>query len=488
MGTDRRVIEPLTAVIDAVRRAGLLQAAPEVLPGVSHLTADSRAVVPGTLFLAVPGTRTDGHAFVPDAVGRGAAMVLVDRPTTTAVPELMVRDARVAAVIAARAWYGDPSAAMRLIGITGTNGKTTTTGIMRHLLNRRGDAGSIGTLGAFDGQGVPVPSVAGSLTTPGPVDLQATFAALAERGVTRVAMEASSHSLDQGRLDGLVFHGAVFTNLTRDHLDYHRSMEAYLAAKLRLLGLLAPGATIAVNSDDRAWDAIPRSAGLIRFGLQPQADVRATELALTADGSRFRIEGRFGRREIRLPLPGEFNVANALGAAACGLGLGLPLDEVAERLNTAPQVAGRMERLVTEPCVVLRDYAHTPDALARVLRSLRPLTPGRLVVVFGCGGDRDRGKRPLMGQVAAELADQAIVTSDNPRTEDPERIIDEIVAGMPTRGYLRIPDRREAIGRALGLVTDGDTLLLAGKGHEDYQIIGTTKYPFDEGRIVRDLV
>jgi UDP-N-acetylmuramoyl-L-alanyl-D-glutamate--2,6-diaminopimelate ligase len=482
------VTEPVVAVIDAVRRAGLLLAAPELPVGVTHLTADSRAVVPGSLFLALPGTQTDGHAFVADAAARGAALVLVERPTMDAVPQLVVRDARAAAVIAARAWYGDPSASMVLVGITGTNGKTTTTGIMRHLLNRRGDAGSIGTLGAFDGQGAPVPSAAGSLTTPGPVDLQATFARLAERGVARLAMEASSHSLDQGRLDGLLFQGAVFTNLTRDHLDYHRTMEAYLAAKLRLLGLMAPGAAIAVNADDRAWDMIPPSAGRISFGLEAGADLRATDLVLSAEGSRFVIEGRFGRREVRLPLPGEFNVANALGAAACALGLGQALDEVAERLTTAPQVPGRLERLTTRPCAVLRDYAHTPDALARVLHTLRPLTRGRLVVVFGCGGDRDRGKRPLMGQVVADLADLAIVTSDNPRTEDPEAILDEILAGMPARDHLRIADRREAIGRALELAADGDTVLLAGKGHEDYQIIGTTKYPFDEGRIVRELV
>ena len=480
--------ESLAAVIDALRQAGLLLAAPGPPVSVTHLTADSRAVVPGSLFLAVPGTQADGHAFVADALARGAAMVLVERPMTDAVPQLVVRDARAAAVIAARAWYGDPSASMVLVGITGTNGKTTTTGIMRHLLNRRGDAGSIGTLGAFDGRGTPVPSLAGSLTTPGPVDLQATFAALGERGVARVAMEASSHSLDQGRLDGLLFQGAVFTNLTRDHLDYHRTMEAYLAAKLRLLGLLAPGATVAVNADDRAWGTIPPSAGRISFGMGPGADLRATDLVLSAEGSRFMIDGRFGRHEVSLPLPGEFNVANALGAAACALGLGQSVDEVAERLTTAPQVPGRMERLATRPCAVLRDYAHTPDALARVLRSLRPLTPGRLVVVFGCGGDRDRGKRPLMGQVVAELADLAIVTSDNPRTEDPGRILDEILAGMPGRDHLRITDRREAIGRALELAGGGDTILLAGKGHEDYQIIGTTKYPFDEGRIVRELV
>jgi UDP-N-acetylmuramoyl-L-alanyl-D-glutamate--2,6-diaminopimelate ligase len=475
------------AVVEALRRAGLLVSSPEHFPPVTGLTSDSRQVEPGSLFLAVSGTQADGHGFVADAVRRGAVLALVERHTTGDVPELVARDSRAAATVAARAWYGDPTAAMLLVGVTGTNGKTTTTGLLRHLLNGRGTAGSIGTLGAFDGRGEPVPSVAGSLTTPGPVDLQATFAALAGRGVTAVAMEASSHSLDQGRLDGLLFGGAIFTNLTRDHLDYHGTMEAYLAAKLRLLGLLAPGAVVPVNADEPAWEAIPASAGRLTFGLSPAAEVRAVDLQMSAEGSTFRLVGRFGERQVRLPLPGEFNVSNALGAAACGLGLGIGLDEVAGRLGEAPQVPGRMERLAGRPCAVLRDYAHTPDALARALDALRPLTAGRLVVVFGCGGDRDRGKRPLMGEIASRLADHAIVTSDNPRTEDPERILDDIEAGMTGRDHLRMVDRREAIGRALATASPGDTILLAGKGHEDYQIIGTAKLPFDERLIVREL-
>jgi UDP-N-acetylmuramoyl-L-alanyl-D-glutamate--2,6-diaminopimelate ligase len=333
-----------------------------------------------------------------------------------------------------------------------------------------------------------VPSTAGSLTTPGPVDLQATFAALAARGVREVAMEASSHSLDQGRLDGLTYSAAAFTNVTRDHLDYHGTMEQYLAAKLRLLDLLAPGAIVAVNQDDRAWDVIPRGGATLTFGLDPSADLRAETPVLGAEGSRFVLVGRYGRCNVDLPLPGDFNIANALAAAACGLGMGLSLDQVADRLGTAPQVPGRMERLAISPCVVLRDYAHTPDALDRVLQTLRPLTPGRLLVLFGCGGDRDRGKRPLMGRIAAEHADLAFVSSDNPRTEDPERIIDDIVAGMGGVRYERIADRREAISRAIGAARSGDTLLLAGKGHETYQVIGTVKHPFDEREIVARLI
>jgi UDP-N-acetylmuramoyl-L-alanyl-D-glutamate--2,6-diaminopimelate ligase len=476
-----------SGLIAALRREGLLRYAPETLPDFAALTTDSRSVVPGALFVAVRGTQADGHRFVTAALERGAAAVVVETRVDAAAPQIVVREGRLAAIALARAWYDDPAAELQLIGITGTNGKTTTTGITCHLLNRAGDAGSIGTLGAFDGAGRSVPSVAGSLTTPGPVDLQATFALLRERGVRRVAMETSSHSLDQGRLDGLLFAGAVFTNLTLDHLDYHQTMEHYRAAKLKLLGLLGKDAVVAVNADDPAWAAIPRSRTTVSFGLSSGAELRAALPALGASGSRFRLEGRFGIREVVLPLPGEFNISNALGAAAVALGLGLPLDEIVDRLAVAPQVPGRMERLAASPFTVLRDYAHTPDALERALEALRPLTPGRLIVLFGCGGDRDRAKRPLMGRLAGARADFTIVTSDNPRTEDPEAIIDEIMAGLPPAApHLRLADRREAIGVALETARAGDTVLLAGKGHETYQVIGTEKLPFDEREIVRE--
>jgi UDP-N-acetylmuramoyl-L-alanyl-D-glutamate--2,6-diaminopimelate ligase len=476
-------------LLGALRREGLLRHAPEALPAFSGLTCDSRAARPGSLFVAVRGSQSDGHRFVADALSRGAVAAVVEGRVAGDFPQIVVRDGRLAAIALARAWYDDPGAAMQLIGITGTNGKTTTTGLVSHLLNRAGDAGAIGTLGAFDGAGRPVESAAGSLTTPGPIDLQATLAALRERGVRRAAMETSSHSLDQGRLDGLSFAAAVFTNLTLDHLDYHQTMEHYHAAKLKLLGLLAKDAVVAVNADDPAWTAIPRTAGTIRFGFAPEADLRAGGAALGATGSRFRIEGRFGIREVVLPLPGEFNIANALGAAAVGLGLGLTLDEVVERLASAPQVPGRMERLAAEPFTVLRDYAHTPDALERALGALRPLTPGRLIVLFGCGGDRDRGKRPIMGRLAGARADFTVITSDNPRTENPEAIIDEIVSGLPPAApHLRLVDRREAIRTVLQTAAPGDTVLLAGKGHETYQVIGTEKLPFDERKIVAELL
>ncbi len=471
-----------------LRRADLFVAAAGASPPLTGITTDSRSVTAGGVYIAVRGSQADGHGFVLDAVARGAAAVVVESPQQAGVPEMLVRDGRRAAVALASAWYGYPARRLRLVGITGTNGKTTTAALVRHLLNAHGTAGSIGTIGAVDGGGAPVASTAGTLTTPGPVDLQATLAALAERGVTDVAMEASSHSLDQGRLDGLTLTAAVFTNLTRDHLDYHGTMEAYLAAKLKLAGLLGTSGVEVVSADDQAWHALGSGGRRVTFGLHPDADLRACDVQLDARGSRFALSGRFGQASAELPVLGDFNVANALAAAACAVALGQRLPDVVGRLASAPQVPGRMERLADRPCVVLRDYAHTPDALERALRTLRPLTRGRLVVVFGCGGDRDRGKRPLMGRVAADLADLAVVTSDNPRTESPDAIIDQIEAGMTGAPHLRIGDRLEAITRVLADAGSDDTILLAGKGHETYQIVGTERRAFDEREIVARLV
>jgi UDP-N-acetylmuramoyl-L-alanyl-D-glutamate--2,6-diaminopimelate ligase len=473
-------------LLDALRREDLLVSSAAALPEPTALTVDSRGVAPGTWFIAVRGSQSDGHRFVPAAIAGGAGSVVVeDAATAGGAPAIVVRDGRRAAVTLARAWYGDPGASLTLVGVTGTNGKTTTTGLVRHLFNAHGTAGSIGTLGAFDGSGNEVISTAGSLTTPGPVDLQATLAQLVARGTTHVAMETSSHALDQGRLEGLVFAAGIFTNLTRDHLDYHGTMEAYLAAKLRLSSLLGTRGVEVVNLDDPAWRAMLPRTPRVTFGLAPAADVRAEQVLAGAGGSQFVLAGAFGRADVALPLLGDFNVANALGAAAAALALGVPLATVAARLTMAPQVPGRMECIATVPCVVLRDYAHTPDALERALRTLRPLTRGRLIVLFGCGGDRDAGKRPIMGRLAAELADVAYVTSDNPRTEDPAAIVADVVAGMGTAPRHEIVDRRAAIVAALADARPEDTLLLAGKGHETYQVLGTEKLPFDEREIVR---
>jgi UDP-N-acetylmuramoyl-L-alanyl-D-glutamate--2,6-diaminopimelate ligase len=481
-------VSGLPEIVAALERATLLVATPDLhtWPAITGLTADSRKVEPGMLYCAVRGAVQDGHQFVAAAQQRGAVAALVEREQPVEVAQILVRDGRRAAATAAEAWYDTPGARLDLVGVTGTNGKTTSVTLARHVLTALEPMGSIGTLGAFDPAGNAVPSEAGNLTTPGPIDLQATLAALVQRGARGAALEVSSHSLDQGRVDGLTFRAAIFTNLTRDHLDYHKTVDAYFRAKAKLLTYLAPDGLEVVNADDPAWQRLRRSHRRISFG-ERGGDVTARDVTLDAAGARFELIAPTGHAAVRLPLLGRFNIANALGVAACAWGLGVPIEMVAERLTHAPQVPGRMERIAERPCTVLRDYAHTPDALERALEALRPLTAGRLIVVFGAGGDRDRGKRAPMGEVAARLADIAIATSDNPRTEDPEQILDDVEAGMQGREHYRETDRRHAIARALALAQPGDTILLAGKGHETYQAVGTVKQPFDEEQVVREL-
>ena len=474
---------------DALRRRleqeGLLVRWPAEAPvAVASVSTDSRRVEPGALFAAYRGTASDGHDYVAAAARAGACLALVEHEVgDTPLPQAIVRDGRAAAAAAAALCYGDPAEAMDLLAVTGTNGKTTTVHLLRHLFGDRAPAGSLGTLGAIDGQGRVLPA-SGSLTTPGPVDLHAALGALRDTGVRTVALEVSSHSLDQDRVAGLRFRAAVFTNLTRDHLDYHGDAASYLAAKCKLDRYLVPGGYQVVNADDPAWRALPHRAERVSFGIALPADVRATDVEGDRGGMRFTLAARGTPVRASVPLPGRFNVENALGAAAAAIALGRDVADVAHRLATAPQVPGRLERLSDTPCVVVRDFAHTPDALERVLAALRPLTRGRLLVLFGAGGDRDRGKRPLMGAIAARDADLSIVTSDNPRTEDPDRILDDIEAGMGQTPHLRIVDRRAAILRALAIARPDDLLLLAGKGHETYQVVGHDYVPFDEREIV----
>ena len=478
------------AVRDALARAGVLREVRGVLPDeLTGITDDSRQVGPGSLFVAVRGTARDGHDFLPAIADRASAAIVEDA-SRTSLPALVVADARRAAPIAAAAAYGEPGAKLELVAVTGTNGKTTTVGMLRHLLDERGGGrcASIGTLGVLVGSEGTPQAGGGGLTTPGPVELQRVLRVLVDAGVTTVAMEVSSHSLDQRRVDGLAFDAAVFTNLTRDHLDYHKTMEAYVAAKARLIDYLTPTGTAVINADDDAWQVLARAPRQVRFSLAGNsADVRASNVRYTPRGSAWELEAGGGRAAVQLPLLGDFNVANALGAAAAAWALGLPNDDIARRLSTLPQVPGRLERINERP-TVLRDYAHTPDALERALTAVRPFAERRLIVVFGCGGDRDRGKRPEMGAIAEQLADHAIVTSDNPRTEDPDRIIDDIEAGMHGAKHERITDRHDAIARALTIAAPDDVVVLAGKGHETYQIRGTIAYPFDEREIVRELV
>jgi UDP-N-acetylmuramoyl-L-alanyl-D-glutamate--2,6-diaminopimelate ligase len=454
---------------------------------VSGVADDSRKVKRGDLFIAVRGWNSDGHDFLEAAAERGAAAAIVEDPKRTKLPALVVREGRRAAAVAAAVAYANPARNLTILGVTGTNGKTTTTSIMRHLFDDgSASSASIGTLGVLIGSEGEVLPGGGGLTTPGPVELQRVLRALVDRGVRTVAMEVSSHSLDQRRVDGLEFDAAVFTNLTRDHLDYHGTMEAYLQAKARLLDYMKAGATAVVNADAAEWAALVTSNPVLRFALRETADIRAEDVRYTPRGSEWKLVTPRGSGEVALPLIGDVNVENALAAAATAFALGHDPQVIAIGLSTVPQVSGRLEIISTRP-TVLRDYAHTPDALERTLRTARAFTRGKLIVVFGCGGERDKGKRPIMGEIAERGADCAIVTSDNPRTEDPDAIIDDIEAGMRGTTHERVTDRVAAIQRALDLAEEGDIVLLAGKGHETYQIRGTTSYPFDEKEIVKEM-
>lgn len=478
-------VERITAALSA---ANLLVEVRGRLPSaVSDITDDSRRVTTGALFIAVTGSERDGHAFLDAARKAGAVVAIVEDGRATTLPAIVIRHGRVAAATAASAAFDFPARQMRLVGVTGTNGKSTTVHILRHLLDRPdARAASIGTVGVLVGsEGRPLLDDPG-LTTPGPVELQRILRQAADARVRDVAMEVSSHALDQRRVDGIAFETVVFTNLTRDHLDYHKTMDAYLAAKVRLMEHLTPHGTIVVNADDPAWRALATNRRRVSFSTRIDAEVHAGAISFTPSGSAWRLAIHQDVATVHLPLIGDFNVSNALAAAGAAYALGMRAGEIAERLASVPQVPGRLEVIHRSP-IVLRDYAHTPDALERAIAAVRPFVKGQLITVFGCGGDRDRGKRPEMGAVAERLSDHVIVTSDNPRTEDPERIIDDIEAGMRGRNHERIEDRRTAIGMALERAGESDVVLLAGKGHETYQIRGTEKLPFDERQVVAEL-
>ena len=489
--TPMSIPAPVARLQAALERAGQLVRVRGTLPEkVYAITDDSRRLVPQSCFVAVRGSARDGHDYLPAVHDQGATLVICEDESATDLPALVVHDGRAAAAVAAAAFHDEPARHLKFVGVTGTNGKTTTVGILRHLLDAPGaPSASIGTLGVLIGSEAGTLPGGEGLTTPGPIELQRVLRQLVDRGVRTVAMEVSSHALHQRRVLGVTFDAAVFTNLTRDHLDYHGTMEAYLQAKALLVGLLGPEGVAVVNADDAHWRALPKAPRAVRFGLADRAaDVRAEDVVYSQRGSAFTLVGGGQRVRVSLPLIGDFNVANALGAAATAIALGHDPAHVAERLAVLPQVPGRLEVLSEHP-TVLRDYAHTPDALERALVALRPFTPGKLIVLFGCGGDRDRGKRPLMAQAARAHADHLVVTSDNPRTEDPEAILDEICAPLRAGTYDRIEDRRQAIKHAIELADPAhDVVLLAGKGHETYQIRGTTTLPFDEKAIVHDLM
>jgi UDP-N-acetylmuramoyl-L-alanyl-D-glutamate--2,6-diaminopimelate ligase len=442
---------------------------------IEALAYSSERVVPGALFFCVPGFRSDGHDFAPNAVRRGAAALVCQRPLGLGVPEVIVDDVRAAMGPAAARFYGDPTAELQVVGITGTNGKTTTAFLVRHLLEADGrPCGLLGTVKqVVGGREQEV-----ERTTPEAIDLQATFRAMLDAGDRACAMEVSSHALDLGRVAGIRFACRVFTNLTQDHLDFHETMEAYFAAKRRLFD--GPGPAV-VNVDDEYGRRLAGEIDCRTFAIERDADYRALDVEFDLMGSRFRCETPRGELELSSPLPGLFNVQNVLAAVAAVSELGVAGETIAEALPRFGRVPGRFEPVDEgQDFGVLVDYAHTPEALENVLRAAREVTQGRLHVVFGAGGDRDRGKRPKMGDAARRLADRVLVTSDNPRSEDPDAIIDEVMAGAGSAAE-RITDRRAAIARAIETAAPGDVVIIAGKGHEQGQEFENgRKEPFDD--------
>jgi len=454
---------------------------PEV--DITALAYSSESVVPGALFFCVPGFTADGHDFAPDAVERGAAALVCQRPLGLGVPELIVDDVRGAMGPAAARFYGDPTAELSVVGITGTNGKTTTAFLVRHLLEAAGvSCGLLGTVKRTVG-GVEEEV---ERTTPEAIDLQGTFRRMLERGDRACAMEVSSHALELGRAAGIRFAVRVFTNLTQDHLDFHRTMEAYFAAKRRLFE--EPG-TVVVNLDDEYGRRVAAEVEATTFAIDREAAYRARDVRFDLSGSSFTCETPVGPLALRCPLPGLFNVQNALAAVATARCLGVEAHTIRAALRSFGRVPGRFEPVEEgQDFGVLVDYAHTPDSLENVLRAARELTSGRLHVVFGAGGDRDRGKRRLMGEAARRLADRLIVTSDNPRNEDPEAIADQVMEGAGP-GAARELDRRRAIALAVETAEPGDVVVIAGKGHEQGQEFELgRKEPFDDVSVAREVL
>ena len=481
---ESRAIE-LERLTEAVRP---LRVANQARATVTDLAYDARRVSPGALFACVPGARADGHDFAPDAVARGAVALLVERPLELPVPQLVVADVRTAMGLAADAFFGAPTRELAVAGVTGTNGKTTTAFLLYAILDAA--ARRPGLIGTIESRvGGQVRSVVH--TTPEAIDLQRTFREMLDAGDRSCALEASSHGSALGRLLGVRFAVLVFTNLSQDHLDLHGTLEAYFDAKRRLfvepdLDGHRPRAVVNVG-DDHGWRLAEELRGLgeapCTFGIDAGADVRPEGLELSAGGSRFVAAGV----QVETRLRGRFNVENVLGAVAAARVLDLPAAAVARGVASVTGVPGRFEAVDDgQSFTVLVDYAHTPEALENVLREARTLAEGRLVCVFGCGGDRDRTKRPLMGAAAASLADHVVVTSDNPRSEDPLAIIAEVRAGTGEGANVEVePDRRRAIAGALERAEAGDIVLIAGKGHEQGQEFADRTLPFDDREVAR---
>ena len=455
---------------------------------ITHVCVDSRATQKGSLFVAVPGNRCDGGHYARQAVDRGAVCVVCQSELPPDLPWVKVRDARLALSQLACRWYGHPSRQLTMLGVTGTNGKTTVTYLLRHILQRTGmKTGLIGTVQNIVGE----QTLPAQRTTPDALQIQQLLSAMTKNGCSHAVMEVSSHALDQHRAEGIDFAVGIFTNLTEDHLDYHGTLGCYCDAKAKLFQMSRMGVC---NADDPWTERLLAGASCpsVYYGIHNPAEVWAEDIFLHSRSVDFTVCTARTRTPVHLGVPGRFSVYNALGAiATCGE-LGIPPEECAAALATFPGVAGRMEVVPTpgKPYTLLIDYAHTPDALENVLKTVRGFAQNRVIAVFGCGGDREREKRPLMGHIAGKLADLTIITSDNPRTEEPMAIIRDILPGIAGAEdkYIVEPDRRGAIALAMGRAAAGDVIVLCGKGHETYQEIGDKTIPMDEREIVRSLL
>ena len=468
---------------------------------ISGIRIDSRKVMPGDLFICVPGLVNDGHRFAGQAKQMGAAALVVERDVDVDLPKIFVKDARFAMAVFAAHFYGYPSRELKLIGVTGTNGKTTTAMLIEQMLRDCGmRTGLMGTVGTKIGDGW----FEAERTTMDAVDLQMNLRRMADIGTDFCVMEVSSHALELGRVKGCRFRTALFTNLTQDHLDFHVTMERYKAAKGLLFARLGnefeadpdKRRYAVLNKDDPASDDFSRmtSAEVVTYGFGDGADVRASGVSVTPKGTRFSCSA-FGRQiDVAMKLIGKFNVSNALAALSAVLLEGVPLERAARALESAAGAPGRMEMVDEgQPFLVVVDYAHTPDGLENALATIREFARGRVITVFGCGGERDRTKRPLMGGIAARLSDIVVVTSDNPRSEPEEVIIDDIESGIPEEKrdpsrYARIADRKAAIKRAIEWASEDDVVLIAGKGHETYQVIGGVNIPFDDREVAKEAI
>ncbi len=466
----------------------------------SGMEVDSREVQPGDLFICLPGLTVDGHDYAEQAIVKGAVALVVERELPVQVPQLIVSSCRHAMAVLGDTFYNHPSRRLKMIGITGTNGKTTTSYLIERIMNDNGvNTGLIGTIEMrYNGNAIPMPR-----TTPEALLLQRMLGQMADAKVEACVMEVSSHALEQGRVKGTDYRTAIFTNISQDHLDYHHTMAEYIAAKGLFFSRLGNNYAepeqrkyAVLNIDDPASDYYRRitAADVITYGVEQPADVRATNIRITSTGTTFHLTTFRGETDVTLKMVGTFNVYNALAAITAALIENVPLEQIRHSLENIPGVDGRVELVdAGQPFAVIVDYAHTPDGLDNVLSTIKEFAEQRIITVFGCGGDRDRTKRPLMGKVAAKYSDYTFITSDNPRTEEPGFILNEIEAGLQedrisTDRYELIVDRRHAIQKAVEMAKPGDVLLIAGKGHETYQIIGKETIDFDDRLVAKEAI